>query len=346
MSNINRTALVSAAAAPLVLAAGALAQDGPVRTVAEIADGIYRATNNNHGTVFMVTDDGIVLADPINPDFANWLKGELDSRFGVPVRYVVYSHHHWDHASGGAAFADSAQFVGHANMLNHLALPPDSTQLTDVEGQYAPLAALDTDADGVISRAEAADMDAPRFAGLDANGDEVISGAELMRGPVSLVHPPNITYTDQIEISLGGKRVRMNWVGEMNHSLDSSRISFPDASVMFVVDYITFQRLPFMEMDFENAMYEEWMAAIRETEEIARDFDHVATGHGPVGTVDDITDWRLYFEALEAAVAAAIDAGQSLEEMRQSIEIPDYSHWNGYNWLDMNVLGMYHFLTD
>ncbi|MCZ0952185.1 MAG: hypothetical protein OXJ56_06350, partial [Rhodospirillaceae bacterium] len=117
-------------------------------------------------------------------------------------------------------------------------------------------------------------------------------------------------------------------------------------SVMFVVDYITFQRLPFMEMDFELGMYEEWMAAIRETEELARDFDHVATGHGPVGTVDDITDWRLYFEALEAAVAAAIDAGQSLEEMQQSIEIPGYSHWNGYNWLDMNVLGMYHFLTD
>ena len=353
MSNINktalignRTALIGASIVPLVLAAGALAQDEPVRTITEIADGVYRATNNNHGTVFMVTDEGIVLADPINPDFAIWLKGELDSRFGVPVRYVVYSHHHWDHASGGAAFADTAQFVGHANMLNHLALPPDATQLTDVEGQYAPLAALDTDADGVISRAEAADMDAPRFAGLDANGDGDISGAELMRGPVSLVHPPNITYTDQIEISLGGKRVRLNWVGEMNHSLDSSRISFPDASVLFVVDYITFQRLPYMEMDFEMGMYEEWMTAIRETEEIARGFDHVATGHGPVGTVDDITDWKLYFEALQAAVAAAIADGQSLEEMQQSIEIPDYEHWNGYNWLDMNVLGMYHFLTD
>ncbi|MCZ0955343.1 MAG: MBL fold metallo-hydrolase, partial [Rhodospirillaceae bacterium] len=212
MSNIKKSSVVSALIAPLTLAAGASAQDEPRRTITEIADGVYRATNNNHGTVFMVTDDGFVLADPINPDFAHWLKGELDSRFGVPVRYVVYSHHHWDHASGGAAFADTAQFVGHANMLTHLALPPASTQLTDVEGQYAPLAALDVDADGVISRAEASDMDAPRFAGLDANGDDAISGAELMRGPVSLVHPPNVTYTDQLEISLGGQRVRLNWV--------------------------------------------------------------------------------------------------------------------------------------
>ncbi|MDE0005587.1 MAG: MBL fold metallo-hydrolase [Rhodospirillaceae bacterium] len=346
MSNIRKISVVSALIAPLALASTTFAQDEPRRAITEIANGVYRATNNNHGTVFMVTDEGIVLADPINPDFSAWLRGELDRRFGVPVRYVVYSHHHWDHASGGGAFADTAQFVGHANMLNHLALPPESTRLTDVEGQYSPLAALDTDADGLISGAETDNLRADVLAGLDANGDGAVNGAELMRGPVSRVYPPNITYTDQIEISLGGKRVRMNWVGEMNHSLDSSRITFPDASVMFVVDYITFQRLPFMEMDFELGMYEEWMAAIRETEAIARDFDHVAAGHGPVGTVDDITDWRLYFEALEAAVAAAIDAGQSLEEMQQSIEIPDYSHWAGYNWLDMNVLGMYHFLTD
>ena len=346
MSNITKTSFVSASIASLALAATAFAQDEPRRTITEIADGVYRATNNNHGTVFMVTDEGIVLADPINTDFATWLRGELDSRFGVPVRYVIYSHHHGDHASGGGVFADTAQFVGHANMLHHLALPPDTTQLTDVEGQYAPLAALDADADGVLSQAETGDMGAAGFTGWDANGDGVINGAELMRGPVSLVHPPNITYTDQIEIDLGGKRIRMNWVGAMNHSLDSSRIAFPDASVMFVVDYITFQRLPYMEMDYELGMFEEWMAAIRETEELARDFDHVATGHGPVGTVDDITDWRLYFEALRDAVAAAIDAGQSLEEMQQSIEIPEYSHWAGYDWLDMNVLGMYHFLTD
>ncbi len=346
MRNISRTPLAIALIAPLILAGPGFAQDQPRRTITEIAEGVYRATNNNHGTVFMVTDEGIILADPINADFAAWLRSEFDSRFGVPVRYVVYSHHHWDHASGGGVFSDTAQFVGHANMLRHLALPPDSTRLTDVEGQYAPLAALDTDADGLISGAETDALAPQVLAGLDADGDGAVSGAELMRGPVSLVHPPGITYTDRLEISLGGKRVRLDWVGEMNHSLDSSRITFPDASVMFVVDYITFRRLPYMEMDFELGMYDEWMAAIRETEEIARDFDHVAAGHGPVGTVDDITDWRLYFEALEAAVAAAIDAGQPLEEMRQTIEIPEYSHWAGYDWLDMNVLGMYHFLTD
>ena len=44
---------------------------------------------------------GIVLVDPISPDFAAWLKGELGTRFpGKAVKYIVYSHSHWDHVSG------------------------------------------------------------------------------------------------------------------------------------------------------------------------------------------------------------------------------------------------------
>ena len=73
----------------------------PVFSISHINGDAYRATVDNHGTVFLVTPEGIILADPIGPGMAEWLKGEFDRRFGVPVRYVVYSHYHWDHASGG-----------------------------------------------------------------------------------------------------------------------------------------------------------------------------------------------------------------------------------------------------
>ena len=84
--------------------------------ITQVTDDLYRAANNTHRTVFLVTDEGIVLADPVNVEFAAWLKAELDERFDVPVRYVLYSHSHADHASGGATFADTAVFVGHENM--------------------------------------------------------------------------------------------------------------------------------------------------------------------------------------------------------------------------------------
>ena len=222
----------------------------PRWTISHITDGLYRATANNSGTVFLVTPDGIILADPLNLEFSMWLKDEFDARFGVPVKYVVYSHYHWDHVSGGGVFADTARFVGHANMHSNLAMPPASTTLAQVVGQYEPVAALDTDGNGVVEESEIP-MDFQRFPGsrqssfegFDANKDGMLSGAEVVRGPLSFVHPPDITYTNEIEISLGGKRVNLTWVGEMNHSNDTSMITFPDDSVMLIVDYVS-GRLP------------------------------------------------------------------------------------------------------
>jgi len=32
--------------------------------------------------------------------------------------------------------------------------------------------------------------------------------------------------------------------------------------------------------------------------------------------------------------------------MQQTITLDDYSHWENFDWVDENVLGMYHFLTN
>ena len=95
----------------------------PQRGIVNVTGQLYRAQNNNHYTVFLVTPEGIIMSDPINRDFARWLKGEIATRFKVPVRYVLYTHRDWDHASGGVVFADTAEFVGHRNMLAALAPP-------------------------------------------------------------------------------------------------------------------------------------------------------------------------------------------------------------------------------
>ena len=108
------------------------AQDAPAREITNITGDLYRVTDNAHRAVFLVTSAGIILVDPISVDFATWLKGELAESYDVPVRYVLYSHHHDDHASGGAVFADTAILVGHENMNPNLALVADDPVFKDV----------------------------------------------------------------------------------------------------------------------------------------------------------------------------------------------------------------------
>jgi glyoxylase-like metal-dependent hydrolase (beta-lactamase superfamily II) len=90
-------------------------QQPPVREITKIAGEVYRFRNANHYSVFAVTPAGVIVTDPINAAAAQWLKAEIANRFKQPIRYVVYSHDHADHISGGEVFADTAVVVAHEN---------------------------------------------------------------------------------------------------------------------------------------------------------------------------------------------------------------------------------------
>lgn len=111
--------LVALAAAVLLftgLQAGDVdAQQEVKRSITEIGPNLYRFQNNFHTSVFLVTDDGVVATDPINAAAATWLENEIRTRFGQEIRYVVYSHDHADHVSGGEVWDDTAVVVAHAN---------------------------------------------------------------------------------------------------------------------------------------------------------------------------------------------------------------------------------------
>src|SRR5437763_2143290 len=198
--------LIVAAAAPQALSqARALYQQTQYKgqEIGKLTGDVYYARMDDYVSAFMVTTDGIILVEPIGTEMATWLKGELTRRFNVPVKYVIYSHSHWDHASGGAVYADTARFIGHENMLKNIAMPPANTPLPqNVRPQ-------DTNGNGRIEQTEAQGNLKAQFELYDANHDGVLTGAEITRGPIANVRAPDITYTDRLNLNLGGKRVEV-----------------------------------------------------------------------------------------------------------------------------------------
>jgi len=85
------------------------------RAITKIAGDLYRFQNNFHFSVFLVTPDGVIATDPINADAANWLKAEIKKRFDKEIRYLILSHDHSDHSSGGEVFKDTATVIAHKN---------------------------------------------------------------------------------------------------------------------------------------------------------------------------------------------------------------------------------------
>ena len=223
------------------------AQPGPLwqstsykgQEIGKLTGDVYYARTDDYVSAFMVTPDGIVLVEPVGTEHATWLKGELARRFGVPVKYVIYSHSHGDHASGAAVFADTARIIGHEALLGLLAMPAATTQLPQ------NLRAQDGNGNGRIERGEAQAQIAAGFDFYDADGDGALSGAEATRGPLKHVAPPDLTYTAQVNITLGGKRVEVIPI-PTDHAPDNTVVRFVDGSnVVFASDWITNGRVPF-----------------------------------------------------------------------------------------------------
>lgn len=281
------------------------------RGIVNITGQLYRAQNNNHYTVFLVTPDGIIMSDPINRDFSRWLKQELATRFRVPVRYVLYTHHDWDHASGGAVWADTAEFIAHQNMPATLALP----------GGNPPLAAdavmMDANKNGLVERAEATGATRDRFAAFDFNGDNLLSGAELARGSLNEVYPPTTTFAGSHTVTLGGKRVNLIHLGDA-HAIDSVALHFPDERAVFSADIMQVKRLPGGLAPSVGT----WIDALKTITAI--DFDHALTGHALAGTKRDALDLLRYLEDISTGVAAGIAAGRSLAEIQKTLTLDAY----------------------
>ena len=72
------------------------------RKITKVAGDVYRFQNNFHYSLVTVTNDGVVVVDPINTNAAIWLKRNLSEITDKPITHLIYSHSHADHASGGA----------------------------------------------------------------------------------------------------------------------------------------------------------------------------------------------------------------------------------------------------
>jgi len=300
--------------------------------IGKLTGDVYYARMDDYVSAFMVTSEGIVLVEPIGTEMATWLKAELAKRFNVPVKYVIYSHSHWDHASGGAVYADTARFIGHENLLKNIAMPPANTPLPQ------NVRAQDTNGDGRIEQSEAQGNIKGQFDLYDANHDGVLTGAEIARGPIGNVRPPDMTYTDRMNINLGGKRVEV--ISKPTaHADDNTIVRFVDGTnVLFASDWITVHRLPFGQIgDAETAV-------VKSVE--AMDFEHFLCSHGALGKKSDVTASIKYREELKAAVAKAIAAGQTLEQAQKSVTMDAYKDWEFYEQQrPQNVAGMYRSLS-
>ena len=329
------------AALLLILAAGSSAQQSEY-TIEHLAGDVYMYSGGGSGT-FMVTSEGVVMADAPNPGVSAWLKAEIQERFDLPITHLLYSHFHWDHASGGDVLA-GATVIAHENFVKNLAGPSKDAPLSAshdyYDGRFHYYDAQGN-GDGRLQINELNNRYKALLANSDQDGDGALSYYEVHQGQHPGVRTPDITFnSDVYTLTAGGKTVEMHYIFN-HHSDDMSFIYYPDEKVLLVVDIISLQRLPW----FNLGSYDPEVLDASIELALGLNAEIIVPGHGSVGDRKDLADFYAYMQALKAGVAAGIAADLSMERLQDTLLLEDYSAWGAYsNWRTANIEGMYNYV--
>ena len=104
--------------------------------VAEIDKNVYSySLDGEYFSMFVVTTDGVIAIESINSMHSKGMVEAINQITIKPIKYLLHSHNHWDHASGGQVFKDAgAKAIAHveayewmkANTGRDMAVPDES----------------------------------------------------------------------------------------------------------------------------------------------------------------------------------------------------------------------------
>ena len=153
---------------------------------------------------------------------------------------------------------------------------------------------------------------------------------------------PDITFEETMNVSLGDNEVELRYHGP-NDGRGSISMLFKPERVLYVVDWIVIGRMPWKKLWSYDIQ-----GMINSTREVLNlDFNIFIGGHADVGTKADVADYLSYLEALYTAVIDGIHSGKTLAQLKNEIQLAQYSQLKNYNeWLPMNIEGVYERLME
>ena len=134
MLNVKQLAIAALAALSLIVSA--FAGQAAAENTSMVADGIYRfAPGDGYTSMFVVTTDGVMAIEPANTKHAEGMVAAIKSVTDQPIRYLLHSHNHWDHSSGGQIFRDAgAKILAHKEAYDWMKANPGRDMVLPDEG--------------------------------------------------------------------------------------------------------------------------------------------------------------------------------------------------------------------
>ncbi len=289
----------------------------------EVAEGVWHVSGTgavhtmSNAMVLVGEFDTLVVDSHVTPAAARALIDSISAITEKPVRYLVNSHYHFDHAHGNQAFPEGVEIIGHeftraklngeiGNVLEENTFRSFSDPVPTLVARLEEQAANENDP---RRRAELEERHRVQSDYMNAIGEVVPT-------------PPNITLDRKMTlfqaVAEGSREIQLHHFGRA-HTGGDVLIFLPGERVVFTGDMM----LPGLAY-MGDGHVDEWPAALDGLKSL--DFDVWLPGHGPVmRSREPIDNFQAYLRDLWDTVAGMRESGISAEEAAAIIDMTHHA---------------------
>jgi glyoxylase-like metal-dependent hydrolase (beta-lactamase superfamily II) len=285
-----------------------------------ITDDIYHAVGTGaltvgcNGAVIINQNDVLVVDSHISPAAAWALREEVKTLTPKPIRYVVNSHFHFDHAHGNQIYGPEVEIIGH-----------DFTRAQLVSGasksgrSYALFVGTLPDQMKQLKERIAS-----------ATGEErsklerqlAVMERHYQATQAVTPTPPTVTLNETMTLYRGGREVRLLFLGR-GHTGGDVVTFLPKERVLVTGDLLTAG-----PSYLGDGYFTEWIATLEKLKSL--DFDTVLPGHGDAFTGKAKVDhWQAYLrdfwsqaQKMHASKVPAEEAAKRIDLRAQAANYP------------------------
>ena len=290
----------------------------PSRNFEKVAEGVYYATSTGSITtvsnvVVVVNDEDVLIVDPgVTAAAATALVADVKKLTNKPIKYVVDSHYHYDHAFGNQVFGPDVTIIGHDTVRRRLSGPDVLKQRTYLMNSTAAIATRFTQLKGQISEAKDAKERAVYERQL------AIHQQYADEQPKLKPTPPNATLSRDMTLHRGNREIQIRFLGRA-HTDGDVVVFLPRERMIATGDMIT-SALSYTG----DAFVSEWPATLEAV--MSLDFDTVLPGHGSVFKgKDHIRNLQAYWRDFYQQAEAFRKQGVSPEEAAKKIDLTKHA---------------------